>query len=245
MANVPAWVVLGLLSALFASLVAIFGKLGLQSLDATAATAARSVVMMAVLVVATLASGRLSALQGADGLAWTMILLSGLAGMLAGALSMAGGEFISMLSQRELFERQLALEREHIRTMPELERANLARIYQEKGLAPEQAEAVATQLLADPDTALDTIAREQLGLDPEELGSPRAAAIASFLSFAAGAALPLLPFLFVHGALAVLLSFALSALGLFVVGVLVSYFTARNPLISGLRMTAIGRLCRA
>ncbi|HLH21794.1 MAG TPA: EamA family transporter [Chloroflexota bacterium] len=80
MANVPAWVVLGLLSALFASLVAIFGKLGLQSLDATAATAARSVVMMAVLVVATLASGRLSALQGADGLAWTMILLSGLAG---------------------------------------------------------------------------------------------------------------------------------------------------------------------
>jgi VIT1/CCC1 family predicted Fe2+/Mn2+ transporter len=168
------------------------------------------------------------------------ILLSGLAGMLAGALSMAGGEFVSMLSQRELFEKQLALEREHIRTMPELERANLARIYQAKGLAPEQAEAVATQLLADPDTALDTIAREQLGLDPEELGSPRAAAIASFLSFAAGAALPILPFLFVHGTLAVLLSFAVSALGLFVVGVLVSYFTARNPLLSGLRMTAIG-----
>ena len=80
MANVPAWVVLGLLSALFASLVAIFGKLGLQSLDATAATAARSVVMMAVLVAATLVSGRFSALQSANGLAWTMILLSGLAG---------------------------------------------------------------------------------------------------------------------------------------------------------------------
>src|SRR4051812_7015263 len=80
MANVPAWVVLGLLSALFASLVAIFGKLGLQSLDPTAATAARSVVIMAVLVAATLVSGRLSALQSADGLAWTMILLSGLAG---------------------------------------------------------------------------------------------------------------------------------------------------------------------
>lgn len=168
------------------------------------------------------------------------ILLSGLAGLLAGAFSMAGGEFISMLSQRELFEKELALEREHIRTMPEVERANLARLYEQKGLAAEQAQAVAAQFMADPNVALDTIAREQLGLNPEELGSPQAAAAASFVSFALGAVVPILPFVFARGEVAVVLAALAGALGLFVVGALLSLFTARNPLVSGGRMMAMG-----
>src|SRR5262249_13706209 len=168
------------------------------------------------------------------------ILLSGLAGLLAGAFSMGGGEFISMLSQRELFEKELALERAEIRADPEAERANLARIYAEKGLPPAQAEIVAAQFMADPKVALDTIAREQLGLNPDELGSPRAAAIASFCSFALGALIPILPFMLLRGPAAIGLAVALSAVGLFVVGALISLFTARNPLMSGARMLAIG-----
>jgi VIT1/CCC1 family predicted Fe2+/Mn2+ transporter len=168
------------------------------------------------------------------------ILLTGLAGLLAGAFSMGGGEFISMLSQRELFEKEIAIEREHIATAPRAEQATLARIYQDKGLDPAQAESVAAQLMADPQVALDTIAREQLGLDPAELGSPRAAALASFVSFSVGAALPVAPFLFAQGGLAIWLALLVSGLGLFVVGALLSLFTARNPLVSGLRMLAVG-----
>ncbi len=168
------------------------------------------------------------------------ILLTGLAGLLAGAFSMGGGEFISMLSQRELFEKQLAVERLHIERQPETERENLARIYQEKGLSPSQAEAVAAQLMANPSVALDTIAREALGLDPDELGSPQAAAAASFVSFALGAAIPILPFVFLQGMTAVIAAFIFSGLGLFLVGALLSAFTARHPLVSGLRMMGIG-----
>jgi len=168
------------------------------------------------------------------------ILLSGLAGLLAGAFSMGGGEFISMLSQKELFEKELEIEREHIRTAPAAEQATLAQVYENKGLAPDQARTVAAQLMADPDVALDTIAREQLGLNPDELGSPHAAAGASFVSFAIGAIVPILPFLFLQGQLAILCSFALGGLALFVVGALLSLFTARNPLLSGLRMVGIG-----
>jgi VIT1/CCC1 family predicted Fe2+/Mn2+ transporter len=168
------------------------------------------------------------------------ILLTGLAGLLAGAFSMGGGEFISMLSQRELFEKELALERRHIATAPEAERANLAQIYEQKGLTPAQAATVAKQLMADPDVALDTIAREQLGLNPDELGSPRGAASASFVSFALGAAVPILPFLVLQGYSAILTAVVISGLGLFAVGAMLSMFTARNPLVSGLRMLSVG-----
>jgi VIT1/CCC1 family predicted Fe2+/Mn2+ transporter len=168
------------------------------------------------------------------------ILLSGLAGLLAGAFSMGGGEFISMLSQRELFEREIALERVDIQTDPEFERTNLTRIYQEKGLARDEAETVAARLMSNPDVALDTIAREQLGLNPDELGSPRAAAVASFVSFALGATLPILPFLFWRGEAAIGAAVVLCALGLFGVGGLLSLFTARSPIRSGLRMVAVG-----
>ena len=169
-----------------------------------------------------------------------LILLTGLAGLLAGAFSMGGGEFISMLSQRELFEKELALERRHIQIAPQAERANLAQIYEEKGLTRQQADAVAQQLMADPDVALDTIAREQLGLNPEELGSPRGAAGASFVSFALGAAVPILPFLFLHGFAAIVTAMVIGGASLFAVGALLSLFTARNPLVSGLRMLGVG-----
>jgi VIT1/CCC1 family predicted Fe2+/Mn2+ transporter len=169
-----------------------------------------------------------------------LILLTGLAGLLAGAFSMGGGEFISVLSQRELFEKELALERRHIQVAPEAERANLAQIYEEKGLAPDQADAVAKQLMADPDVALDTIAREQLGLNPDELGSPHGAAVASFVSFALGAAVPILPFLFLSGFTAIVAAMAVGGASLFLVGAALSLFTARNPFISGLRMLAVG-----
>jgi vacuolar iron transporter family protein len=145
-----------------------------------------------------------------------------------------------MLSQKELFEKELALEREHIRTAPKLEEANLARVYEQKGLARDQARTVAAQLMSDPEVALDTIAREELGLNPDELGSPIAAAVASFVSFAIGATLPILPFLFLHNHMAVLVAFLLSGVGLFVVGAALSLFTARNPVLSGLRMLSIG-----
>lgn len=184
----------------------------------------------------------LSLIMGVAGVAppQQYILLAGLAGLLAGAFSMAVGEFSSMLSQRELLERQLAVERQHIALAPAAERIMLARRYQEKGLPPAQAELVADHLMADPDKALDTIAREQLGLDPQELGSPTAAALASFFSFALGALVPLLPFLVMSGWGAVLVSAVLSAIALFVVGVGVSFFTGRHFLVSGARMLALG-----
>jgi len=187
-------------------------------------------------------TSNLSLVMGVAGAATDnrLILLTGLAGLLAGAFSMGGGEFISMLSQRELFEKELALERRHIQIAPEAERANLARIYEEKGLTPPQADAVAKQLMADPDVALDTIAREQLGLNPEDLGSPRGAAYASFVSFALGAAVPIAPFLVLHGPAAIVAALVVSGAGLFIVGALLSLFTARNPLVSGLRMLGIG-----
>jgi VIT1/CCC1 family predicted Fe2+/Mn2+ transporter len=168
------------------------------------------------------------------------ILLAGLAGLLAGAFSMAAGEYISVLSQRELLERQLAVERQHIALAPAAERAMLARRYQAKGIAATQAETIADQLMANPEQALDTIAREQLWLDPDDLGSPQAAAAASFVAFALGALLPLLPFVLATGSTAVVASALLSGISLFLVGVGVSWFTGRHALLSGARMLGIG-----
>jgi VIT1/CCC1 family predicted Fe2+/Mn2+ transporter len=168
------------------------------------------------------------------------VLLAGVAGLLAGAFSMAAGEFISMLSQRELLERQLAVERQHIALNPLAERVMLARRYQDKGIPAVQAEAIADQLMADPEQALDTIAREQLGLDPDDLGSPQAAAAASFVSFSIGALVPLLPFTLTGHWAAVVASAVLSGMVLFLVGVGVSWFTGRRPFLSGARMLAVG-----
>ena len=173
------------------------------------------------------------------------ILLAGIAGLLAGAFSMAAGEYISMQSQRELFEHQIALERAELEMMPELEAQELVHIYRSKGFTQEEAETVARRLSADPEMALDTLVREELGLDPDELGSPWGAAGGSFAAFAIGAVIPVAPFLFGGGSLIFGLSVGLSLLALFAVGAGVSLVTGRGILFSGLRQVGIGALAAA
>ena len=169
----------------------------------------------------------------------SMIVLTGVAGLLAGAFSMAAGEYVSVRAQREMFEYQIGLERDELEKYPQEEAAELALIYAAKGMDPAEARRLADTLMQDPERALDTLAREELGLNPDELGSPWVAAISSFSAFTAGAALPLLPFLFGHGE-ALGLSIALTALGLFAVGASMSLFTGRHAVLSGLRMLGIG-----
>ena len=168
-----------------------------------------------------------------------VVLLAGVAGLLAGAFSMAAGEYVSMRAQRELFERQIALERDELEASPEEEREELALIYQAKGLPREEAEHLADRLFEDKSVALDTLAREELGLDPSELGSPVGAALGSFLSFAVGAFVPVIPYLFGSGNLSLGISAALSALVLSAVGASLSLFTGRSPVLSALRMLAL------
>ncbi len=170
----------------------------------------------------------------------SFILLAGIAGLLAGASSMAAGEYISMQSQRELFERQIALERAELEAMPEEEEAELAAVYRSKGFPDEEATRIAHRLFQNPETALDTLVREELGLDPDELGSPWGAAFGSFVAFAVGAVLPVIPYVVAAGTLAFGLSLGLSLVGLFAVGAGVSLLTGRSTLFSGLRQVAIG-----
>jgi VIT1/CCC1 family predicted Fe2+/Mn2+ transporter len=169
-----------------------------------------------------------------------LIVLAGVAGLLAGAFSMAAGEYVSMQSQKELFERQIDLEREELRFMPEKEQQELAALYRSKGLSEEEAALVADRLMQDPEHALDTKIREELGLDPDELGSPWGAATYSFGAFALGAVIPLAPFLLTDGLPAIALSVFLALTALFIVGALVSLLTGRGLLFSGLRQVAIG-----
>jgi vacuolar iron transporter family protein len=175
-----------------------------------------------------------------------VVILAGVAGLLAGAFSMAAGEFISVRVQREVFERLIHLEAHEIGTEPEEERAELAELYVRKGISRELADRLADEIMKDPALALDTHAREELGLDPDEgLGSPEAAAGASFVMFSIGAFVPLVPFLFGSGAAAVAISAGLSAAALFGVGAAMSYLTGRSPLLSGLRMLLIGAAAAA
>jgi VIT1/CCC1 family predicted Fe2+/Mn2+ transporter len=171
-----------------------------------------------------------------------VIVLSGVAGMAAGAFAMAAGEYVSVRSQRELYEHQIALERDELKQYPEAEAQELALIYAAKGLPKKEAGRLAQRLVADPEHALDTLAREELGLNPAELGSPLGAAISSFVSFAAGAVLPLAPFLLMPGAGALPSSIGITAVALFVVGATLSLFTGRNAAFSGARMLALGAL---
>ena len=170
-----------------------------------------------------------------------MILLSGVAGLIAGAFSMAAGEYISMRSQRELFEYQIAQEKDELELYPEEEAEELALIYNTRGVPMDEARSMTRRMLQDPERALDTLAREELGLNPDDLGSPWGAAFYSFGAFAVGACLPLLPFLFGgqgRGALA--LAAALSAVALFAVGATISLFSGKGVVAGGLRMLAIG-----
>jgi vacuolar iron transporter family protein len=169
-----------------------------------------------------------------------LILLTGIAGLFAGSFSMAAGEYISMQSQRELFERQIELEREELRLMPEEEEAELASLYRAKGFAPDEARRIAARLFRDPEAALDTLIREELGLDPDELGNPWRAAGGSLVAFGVGAAVPVVPYLFGGGFAIFAISLAISLVAMFAVGVGVSLLTGRSALLSGSRQVLIG-----
>lgn len=169
------------------------------------------------------------------------ILLTGLAGLVAGACSMALGEWLSVTNARELARTQLAREADELEHTPDAERHELALIYQAKGVDADEARRVAAQIMRDKDEALDTLAREELGIDPKELGgNPWSAAAVSFCLFSLGAAFPTAAFLWAHGTAAIVQSVALSALGLAAVGVFTSLFNGRSAAFSASRQIVIG-----
>ncbi len=174
-----------------------------------------------------------------------VVVLTGVAGMAAGAFAMAAGEYVSVQSQRELYEYQIGLERDELKLYPEAEAQELALIYAAKGLPAKDADRLAQRLVADPEHALDTLAREELGLNPADLGSPLAAAASSFVSFGVGAFLPLSPWLITRSPQALGVSIAVSSLALFAVGATLSLFTGRSAVLSGGRMLVLGALAGA
>jgi VIT1/CCC1 family predicted Fe2+/Mn2+ transporter len=190
----------------------------------------------------------LSLVMGVAGAAMNnrMVLITGLAGMLAGAISMALGEWLSVQSSRELFHHQIKIEAEEIEQAPEEEAEELALIYEARGLSREQAQTLATQLLTDKEHALETLAREELGMDPKELGgSAWEAAITSFVLFTLGAIVPVVSFAFLGGINAVIISILSSTVALFILGTVITLFTGRTVLYSGTRMVVFGLLAAA
>ena len=171
-----------------------------------------------------------------------IILLAGVAGLLAGAFSMGAGEYVSMRFQRDLFERLLHIEAHEIASEPDEEHEELRQIYQDRGFPPDLAQQVAEVVMRDPDVALETHAREELGLDPDELGSPWGAAASSFGTFALGALIPLLPFIIGSGTAAALAAIAASGGALIVVGALMTRFTGRRVWESSARMLLVGAI---
>jgi vacuolar iron transporter family protein len=167
-----------------------------------------------------------------------IVVLAGLAGLAAGSFSMAAGEYISVASQSELVEAEIETERWELTHRPAAERAELAQLYVSRGLEPELAAEVAHQLSRDPESALGIHAREELGIDPGNLPSPVTAAVSSFLSFAVGAVLPVLPYL--SGATELWPAVVIAVVGLFVFGAVVSKVTARSWWYSGLRQLLLG-----
>jgi VIT1/CCC1 family predicted Fe2+/Mn2+ transporter len=194
---------------------------------------------------ASLILGVAGATSASDGASGHAVLISGVAGLLAGAFSMAAGEYVSVRSQREMLERQIGAERDELAQYPAQEAAELSLIYQARGLPREDADRMAKRIVATPEYALDALVREELGLDPASLGSPWGAAGASFLSFAVGAVVPLLPFLASRGAAALPASVALTAAALFGVGAAISLFSGRSAARGGLRMLLIGAAAAA
>ncbi len=174
------------------------------------------------------------------------VLLSGLAGLLAGALSMALGEWLSVTNARELARTQIAREREEIEQTPEAERKELALIYQAKGLPREEARRFAAEMMRDRRVALDTLTREELGIDPKELGgNPWSAAAFSFGLFSVGALFPVVPFFFVSGGPGVAWSLGVSGLALAAIGIATSLFRGRTPVYSAARQVLIGAAAAA
>ena len=167
------------------------------------------------------------------------VLIAGVAGMVGGAFSMASGEFVSMKAQRELLERELELERIEIHRRPEGERRELAHIYESRGVDPAVANELASEMMRNPELALETHAREELGINPRELGSPEKAAASSFLSFALGALVPLIPWFFARGQGAVVASVLLGFAAAGVVGAGLSAYTGRSWHRSTLRQLVV------
>ena len=174
-----------------------------------------------------------------------VVRLTGLAGLVAGAFSMAAGEYVSMQAQRELLQRELEVERQSLRRSPEAERRELTAIYERRGVAPELAAELVAEVMRDPEVALETHAREELGVDPAALGSPWQAAISSFVTFAIGAFLPLLPWLFTAGTGATLASVVIGAVAALVVGGALGFFTGRSPVRSALRQLGVAAVAAA
>jgi VIT1/CCC1 family predicted Fe2+/Mn2+ transporter len=169
------------------------------------------------------------------------VLLAGLAGLLAGALSMALGEWISVKSSQELYENQMQVEMDELESNPEGERQEMALIYMAKGLPEEQAQQMSKELIKDKESAHQFLVREELGINPEELeGSAIEAALYSFFLFSVGAIIPVLPFMFLSGMHAIVLSVSLSAAGLFLIGAAITLFTGKNVWYSGLRQVLFG-----
>lgn len=171
------------------------------------------------------------------------LILTGLAGLLAGACSMALGEWLSVTSSRELAEREIRVEADELAMDPESEAEELRLIYESKGLSPSEADHLARHMIQDPKRAIDALTREELGLDPDELsGSANEAAFFSFILFASGAIVPVIPFFFLQGMPAILGSLALSGFALFGTGAMISVFTGRPVLFSGTRQLVLGGL---
>jgi VIT1/CCC1 family predicted Fe2+/Mn2+ transporter len=170
----------------------------------------------------------------------SFVLLAGVGGLLAGAISMALGEWISVRSSAEAFTRQVEIEREELEENPEEEAEELFLIYRAKGLNEEEARRMADRIIGNHDVALDTLTREELGMSESEAGNAWVAGGTSFATFAAGAVLPIIPWLFIGGSAGIAVSAVLSAVGLFITGAVTTLFTGRSILFSGSRMVLFG-----
>lgn len=171
-----------------------------------------------------------------------VVRLAGIVGLLGGAFSMAAGEYVSMKAQTELLEAELEMERIEIARRPDVEQRELAQIYRSRGVEASTADRLAAEMMSDPQLALETHAREELGIDPNELGRPVSAAVTSFVAFAVGAVLPLLPWFFLRGGKAIMLSLVLGVLGATGIGVALARFTGRPALHSAARQLVIAAL---
>ena len=173
------------------------------------------------------------------------IILAGVAALIAGSLSMATGEYISVRSQKDIYEHQIDMERAELEEWPEEEEEELVLIYRAKGIEESQARVIASALMTDPTRALDTMVREELGLNLQNLGSPWLAAISSLLAFALGALIPIIPILFSSGNISIVLSAIFSASALFIVGGIVSAASGKNIFLGAVRMLLAGTLAAA
>jgi vacuolar iron transporter family protein len=175
----------------------------------------------------------------------SIVRLAGVAGLVAGSFSMASGEYLSMTAQRELQEREIEVERRALSDNPRGEAAELRGMYVRRGIEPGVAHEMVNEVMQDPDLALETHAREELGISTQSLGSPSQAAAASFVTFALGAFVPLAPWLFTSGTLAIVLSIVLGGLASLAVGVVLARFTERSPAVSALRQLAVTAVAAA